>query len=65
MRKDIHICDHRTIPDKTECLEAVWSQGRSCRTCYRNDCYRQGWQKSRVDDDNTALVKAKQPENIR
>lgn len=56
MRKDIHICDHRTIPGKTECLEAVWTQGRSCKTCNRADCYRQGWNKTRVDNDNKFLV---------
>ena len=56
MRK-VHVCDYRTIPTKgAECYEAVWSQGHSCKNCYRTDCYRQGWQKTRVDDDNAALV---------
>lgn len=50
------VCIHRSIPGKTECYEACWSQGRFCKKCYRNDCYRQGWDKYFVDDDNRQLV---------
>ena len=37
-----------------ECLEAIWSQGRSCKRC-PVDCYRRGWSKGLVDVDNQSL----------
>ena len=61
--KAIDITDmnhHRKQPtDKFECLEAVWSQGRACKRCFVSDCYRQGWEKRRVDADNARLVREK------
>lgn len=48
---------HTSVPGRTECYEAVWSQGRACRTCKRTDCYRRGWDKSLVDADNKRIVK--------
>jgi hypothetical protein len=45
-------------PGDTECWEAVWSEGRACKSCWF-DCYRAGWTKSRVDTDNARLVKEK------
>lgn len=48
----------RQQPAERECLTAVWSQGRACKTC-RVDCYRRGWAKAHVDRDNAALVKTK------
>ena len=61
--RQLHICDFRSIPGKTECYEAIWSKGNSCKNCYHNDCYRKGWPKSRIDDDNAALVRSKRNEN--
>jgi hypothetical protein len=52
----IHICDGTSVPGETECREAIWSQGRACKGCYREDCYRQGWRKAAVDQDNVRLV---------
>jgi len=54
---DVHLCDFRAVPDKTECLEAVWSQGRSCRRCSKAGCYRRGWSKAMVDGDNRRVRK--------
>jgi len=47
----MHLCHFRTVPADKECLEAIWSQGRSCRTCFVT-CYRRGWLKAQVDRDN-------------
>ncbi len=52
----IHFCDFRTLPGDRECWEAIWSQGKACRTCHHDECYRQGWKKARVDRDNARLV---------
>lgn len=54
MANVVHMCDFRSEPKDGECLEAIWSQGASCRTCYV-DCYRKGWTKKRVDADNKKL----------
>lgn len=51
-RYPVHLCDFRTPPGEKECLEAVFSTGRACRKCYREDCYRMGWRKDAVDSDN-------------
>lgn len=59
MAHGLHICDFRSEPGETECHEACWSQGRSCRGC-EHHCYRAGWDKARVDLDNIALVARKQ-----
>ena len=55
----IATCNFRTPPAEYECREACWSNGRSCRTCYRTDCYRRGWEKSLVDADNIRRVRAR------
>ena len=52
---------HYSEPRETECLEAVWSQGRACKKCTFN-CYRAGWDKSAVDNDNRKLVERKNNE---
>ena len=51
----MNICDFRRRPDKRECLEAVWSEGRACKRC-PVDCYRQGWSQHRVTLDNASRV---------
>jgi len=56
-----HLCDFRSEPSDTECWEAAWSMGRSCKRCYR-DCYRKGWDKRRVLADNVELVRRKNEE---
>ncbi len=54
---DGHLCGPNTsVPGKTECYEALWSQGRACKRCKHPTCYRKGWEKWRVDADNKALV---------
>lgn len=58
MTRMIHICDFRSEPGETECYTAVWSQGRDCKGC-KHQCYRAGWEKSRVDRDNAAHVMRK------
>jgi hypothetical protein len=55
----MHLCTFRSIPADRECLEACWSNGRACKSCYRDDCYRQGWTQQRVTVDNLRLVKEK------
>lgn len=56
---EVHICGpHLTVPnDKHECMEAVYSQGRSCKKCEHPNCYRVGWEKAKVDADNRRLCK--------
>ena len=49
--------EHCTPPGETECLEACWSEGRSCAGCHRDDCYRQGWEADRVAKDNAKRVR--------
>jgi hypothetical protein len=56
----VHLCDFRSLPEDKECLEAIWSGGRSCKKCYREDCYRQGWEQSKVTFDNWERVANKQ-----
>ena len=40
----------------TECYEAVWSTGRSCRKCPLESCYRNGWKAADVRVDNSHIV---------
>jgi len=40
-----------------ECYEVIWSNGRSCRRCPNKDCYRNGWLKKAVTEDNKKLIK--------
>jgi len=54
-----HLCDFRQPPGEKECLEAVWSEGRACKRCYRDDCYRHGWAKDAVDSDNRRWCREK------
>lgn len=50
------ICDFRQQPMiGRECLEAVWSQGKSCREC-NIDCYRKGLSALQATSDNRRLV---------
>ena len=51
----IHLDSFRSEPGETECYEACWSEGRSCKKCWVK-CYRAGWSKKQVDADNKALV---------
>ena len=53
-----YICNFESEPKETECYEAIWSQGWSCKKC-QTKCYRQGWSKPMVDDDNKRLVAIK------
>lgn len=53
-------------PGETECREAIWSEGRSCRKCrYEPEpgrrCYRSGWPKKKVDADNERLCNSPDP----
>jgi hypothetical protein len=59
MPKGLHLCCFRQPPEDKECLEMIWSNGRACKSCYRDDCYRQGWAQQRVDLDNQARIEAK------
>ena len=59
----LHLCDFRSEPQERECLEAVWSMGRSCKKCYRDTCHRQGWTKYQVDNDNSRRVAEKRRNN--
>lgn len=59
----VHLCGpFLSVPGKTECREAVWSQGRSCYKCPLEACYRRGWDAARVTVDNRRLVAAKNRE---
>ncbi len=58
LASNFHICHHRTPPGDTECYEAIWSRGSSCKDCAIT-CYRQGWDKQRVTQDNKNLVRFK------
>lgn len=51
----LNLCHFRSPPAQRECLEAIWSEGRACRTCWV-EFYRRGWKKKRVDEDNAKLV---------
>ena len=63
MTTPVHLCGPSlSIPGATECREAVWSQGRSCRKCPLVACYRRGWDAARVTTDNRRLVAAKNRE---
>ncbi|KKL47378.1 hypothetical protein LCGC14_2336130 [marine sediment metagenome] len=60
-KRTIVLCDFRTSPKpRSECYAAIWSQGRSCKRCEHDDCYRQGWEQWLVTADNKARVKANQ-----
>ena len=56
--RGLHLDYFRSEPGETECLTAIWSEGRSCKDCWI-ECYRRGWKKPAVDADNRAMVKAK------
>ena len=59
-RRKISTGQHASPPtDERECLEAIWSVGRSCKSCGLTECYRHGWAKQRVDADNRRLVEEK------
>jgi hypothetical protein len=60
MAEAIRLCGPATNPPAKgrECAEAVYSQGRHCKRCDRSDCYRQGWEKWRVDADNKERTNA-------
>jgi len=60
----ISLCDFRRPPAERECLEMVWSEGQSCKSCPAVECYRQGWSQHRVSLDNAARVKQKLQEGI-
>ena len=49
--------DFRSEPGETECMQVIWSEGRSCSKCWVA-CYRKGWSKAKVDVDNRRLVAA-------
>lgn len=52
----VHIGGFRSEPTgNKECLEAVWTQGDSCRTCSVL-CYRSGWTKQHSTMDNKLRV---------
>ena len=38
-----------------ECPEVVWSEGKACRKCPNKNCYRNGWTKKQVTEDNKKL----------
>lgn len=48
-----------SVPGETECYEAIWSKGYSCKKCDRADCYRQGWDQRSVTNDNISRVEKK------
>lgn len=52
--KGLHICNFKSEPGKKECLEAIWSQGGSCKKCQEN-CYRKGYGKQMAAADNRKL----------
>ncbi len=55
-----HVYDSTSVPnDEFECYAAIYSQGKECKECHRSDCYRQGWEKYAVDQDNARLVEEK------
>jgi hypothetical protein len=51
------LCNLASQPANRECLTAIWSGGRACKSCQRG-CYRRGWGKSRVNADNEKRVAA-------
>jgi hypothetical protein len=56
------ICDDMSFaspPGETECRLACFTKGRSCGTCERDDCYRQGWPERLVTLDNAGRVAEK------
>lgn len=53
----INVCSFARPPGETECLEAIWSQGKGCKTC-KVICYRRGMTASEVSRDNRRLVSA-------
>ena len=62
MKRNLHLCSFFEEPTgEKECLEAIWSVGRACKSC-EHACYRRGWDKRQVDVDNKRLVKAKRLE---
>lgn len=58
------VCDFRTLPDKHECREAIWSLGKSCKSCYRSDCYRKGWTQAQATADNRNRVAENFPKEL-
>jgi hypothetical protein len=56
----VHICGpHLSVPGKTECIEAVDSQGRACRKCDHPSCYRRGWTAEQATADNARRVETR------
>jgi hypothetical protein len=56
MNSAIFDCGSFQIPtDLTECSEAFESMGKSCRKCPIKKCYRNGWLKKQVDEDNKRI----------
>ena len=56
----MNVCSNASPPtDDHECLAAIWSQGRECKKCPREDCYRQGWDHASVTRDNVRRVNAR------
>ncbi len=51
----IKISGFRSEPSSKECLEAIWTQGNSCKGCSVT-CYRAGWSKQRASVDNRKRV---------
>ena len=51
----IRISGFRLEPSNKECLEAIWTQGSSCKDCQLT-CYRAGWSKQRASADNKKRV---------
>jgi len=52
----VHISGFRAEPTvNKECLEAIWTQGTSCKDCTIN-CYRAGWVKRQATLDNKRNV---------
>lgn len=53
------ICDFKSIPRDIECYAMIWSEGKACKGCYRDDCYRRGWRVRAVLKDNTRRAREK------
>jgi hypothetical protein len=58
-KRPAYLCTgHCSPPGESECMEAVNSQGSSCRKC-EVDCYRKGWSKEAVTRDNAFRIMKK------
>ncbi len=61
MKLKVHLCNQIGIREPAaghECMEAINTQGRSCRKC-EVDCYRRGWSADVATADNKRLVAEK------